>query len=123
MRRAISTPSALSARTRSSSESGFCGGSAAISARIRALTACAECVASPSPPPTAVVKKNFISSRPRGVAMNLFAVTRLTVDSCTPTASATAFSVIGLSPATPCAKNRACARTISAATVTMVRAR
>ena len=50
----------------------------------------------PSTRPSAVVKKYFISNRPRGVEMYLLEVTRLTVDSCMSIASATSFSVIGL---------------------------
>ena len=40
-----------------------------------------------------VVKKYFISNRPRGVCMYLLEVARETVDSCTPIASATVFEI------------------------------
>ena len=41
------------------------------------------------------VKKYFSSKTPRGVIMYLFDVTRLTVDSCMPMASATALRLSG----------------------------
>jgi hypothetical protein len=49
----------------------------------------------------AEVKKNFISNTPRGVARYLLEVTRLTVDSCMPTASATVFRFRGRRCSTP----------------------
>ena len=47
------------------------------------------------------MKKNFISNTPRGVAMYLLEVTRLTVDSCMPMASATVFRFSGRRCSTP----------------------
>ena len=49
----------------------------------------------------AAVKKNFISNTPRGVAMYLFEVTRLTVDPCMSIASATVFRFSGRRCSTP----------------------
>ena len=48
---------------------------------------------SPSVPAMAVVKKYFISNRPRGVSMYLLEVTRLTVNSCMSMVSATDLQV------------------------------
>ena len=70
-----------------------------------------------------MVKKYFISNRPRGVEMYLFEVTRLTVNSCMSIASATSFSVMGLRNAMPRCRNSSCWRTISVATLRMVCAR
>ena len=56
---------------------------------MRCRTASAECSSPPVDEASAVVKKYFISNSPRGVAMYLFEVTRLTVDSCISMASAT----------------------------------
>ena len=59
------------------------------------LTASAEW---DSPPPAEgieEVKKYFNSNMPRGVETYLFEVTRLTVDSCMPIASATVFRFRG----------------------------
>ena len=53
-----------------------------------------------------MVKKYFISNRPRGVATYLLEVTRLTVDSCMSMASATSFNVIGLRKAMPRLRKR-----------------
>ncbi len=66
------------------------------------------------------VKKNFISNTPRGVAMYLLEVTRLTVDSCMPMASATVFRLSGRRCSTPKARKPSCWRTISLATLRMV---
>ena len=59
------------------------------------------------------MKKNFISNTPRGVAMYLLEVTRLTVDSCMPMASATVFRFSGRRCSTPKARKASCWRTIS----------
>ncbi len=64
-------------------------------ARMRWRTASAECASPPSVAAIAVVKKYFISNVPRGVAMYLFAVTRLTVLSCISTASAMSRRISG----------------------------
>ena len=69
------------------------------------------------------MKKNFISNTPRGVARYLFEVTRLTVDSCMPMASATVFRFSGRRCSTPKARKPSCWRTISLATFRMVLAR
>ena len=61
----------------------------------------------------AEVKKNFSSNTPRGVAMYLLEVTRLTVDSCMPMASATVFRFSGRRCSTPKARKASCWRTIS----------
>ncbi len=71
----------------------------------------------------AAVKKYFISNSPRGVWMNLCAVARETVDSCTPIASPIIFRLRGLSADTPSTRKASCRRTISVATLRMVRAR
>ena len=71
----------------------------------------------------AAVKKNFISNTPRGVAIYLFEVTRLTVDSCMPMASATVLRLSGRRCSTPKARKPSCWRTISEATLRMVLAR
>ncbi len=71
----------------------------------------------------AVVKKYFSSNVPRGVAMYLLAVTRLTVLSCISTASAMSRRISGRRWATPWRKNPSCRRTISADTFRMVCAR
>ena len=79
-----------------------------------------------SPPPALAidaVKKYFSSNTPRLVAMYLLAVTRDTVDSCMPIASATVFRFSGRRYWTPSAKKASCWRTISVATLRMVRAR
>jgi hypothetical protein len=68
----------------------------------------------------AVVKKYFSSKRPRGEARYLLAVTRLTVLSCSSTASATSRRISGRRNSTPWRKKASCRRTISAATLMMV---
>src|SRR5271170_7008181 len=55
--------------------------------------------------------------------MNLCAVARETVDSCTPIASPIIFKLSGLNPETPSRRKVSCRRTISLATLRMVRAR
>ncbi len=55
--------------------------------------------------------------------MYLLAVTRLTVDSCMEMASATVFRFNGFKWRTPWVKKPSCWRTISCATLRMVRAR
>ena len=57
------------------------------------------------------------------MATYLLEVTRLTVDSCMPMASATCFSVSGRRCSTPKARKASCWRTISPATFRMVLAR
>ncbi len=69
------------------------------------------------------VKKYFISKMPRLVAIDLLEVTRETVDSCMPMASAMVLRFSGLRYCTPRAKKASCWRTISVATFRMVRAR
>ena len=64
-------------------------------------TASAEWAAVPSDEAMAAVKKNFSSNTPRGVAIYLLVVTRDTVDSCIPTASATVLRFSGRKYSTP----------------------
>lgn len=71
------------------------GVSPSTSSRMRSRTASEECNSPPSAELIAPVKKYLSSSMPRGVYMNLFAVTRLTVNSCIPIASATVFRLSG----------------------------
>src|SRR5690606_7814134 len=87
---------------------------------IRWRTASAEWVAPPSDDWIAAVKKNFSSNTPRGVDTYLFDVTRLTVDSCIPIASATVFRFSGRRNSTPKARKASCWRTISDATLRIV---
>src|SRR5262249_43233065 len=65
------------------------------------------------------VKKYFNSKIPRLVAMYLLAVTRDTVDSCMPIASATGLRLGGLRYCTPLTKKPAFLRTISLHTLRM----
>ncbi len=74
-------------------------------------------------PGIAAVKKYFISSVPRLVPIALLEVTRETVDSCMPIASATVFRLSGRRCVTPYMKKPSCWRTISVATFRIVRAR
>ena len=69
------------------------------------------------------VKKYRSSNTPRGVSMYLLAVTRLTVDSCMPMASATVRRLSGRRCRTPWMRKASCWRTISDATLRMVFAR
>ena len=69
------------------------------------------------------VKKYFSSKMPRGVAMYLLEVTRLTVLSCSSVAMAMSRSTSGLSALTPWRKKPSCWRTISRATFRIVVAR
>ncbi len=80
--------------------------SASISCLMRWRTASAECASPPSDAAIAEVKKYFSSKMPRGVAMNLLAVTRETVDLCMPMASATVRRLSGRRCWTPWAKKR-----------------
>src|SRR5580704_14530102 len=123
VRRAITMSATLRRATITSSESTSCGSSASIICLILKRTDSAEC-ASPTPfEAIDVEKKYFISNRPRGVWIYLFEVTRETVDSCMPIASATVFRLSGRKPTTPSMKNPSCRRTISVATFKIVRAR
>ena len=78
---------------------------------------------SPSAEAIAEVKKYLSSNTPRGVAMYLLEVTRLTVDSCIEMASATVFRLSGFRCSMPWVRKPSCWRTISSATRRMVRAR
>ena len=62
--------------------------SRSIISRMRSRTASAECDSPPSSDWIEAVKKYLSSKSPRVVEMYLFDVTRLTVDSCIPIASA-----------------------------------
>ena len=72
---------------------------------------------------SAEVKKYFSSKTPRGVAMYLLEVTRLTVLSCSSVAMAMSRSTSGRSALTPWRKKPSCWRTISRATFRIVVAR
>ena len=101
VRRAISIPSRFNCSTILSSESTPLAGSASMSSRMRWRTASEECASSPSDDAMAEVKKYFSSNTPRGVAIYLLEVTRLTVDSCIEMASATVFRLSGFRWAMP----------------------
>ena len=62
---------------------------------MRWRTASEECDSAPRRPAMAAVKKYFISKVPRLVPIALLEVTRDTVDSCMPIASATVFRLSG----------------------------
>ena len=96
VRRAISIPSPCNISTNLSSERIFFGDSASIRAFIRVRTASAEMAPPPSALALAAVKNYFGSTMPRGGAMNLFEVTRLTVLSCISMASAISRRTKGL---------------------------
>src|SRR3546814_18456315 len=67
-------------------------------------------------------EKQYLSSNsPRAQERYLLLVTRLTVDSCIPIASATWRSVGGRICAPPCSKQTSCCSTIALATLTIVR--
>src|ERR1700730_8858249 len=122
VRRAISTLASLSLTTISSSDRISEGLSRSIICLIRNRTDSAECAALPSCAAIEAVKQYLSSKRPRGVAIYLLEVTRETVDSCTPTASAIVLRSSGRNHSTPCAKNLSCWRTISLETFRIVRA-
>ena len=90
---------------------------------MRKRTASAECAAPPLVVAIEAEKKYLSSKTPRGVIMYLFDVTRDTVDSCMPIASATVRRFSGRRCSTPCVRKASCKRTISEATCRMVRAR
>ena len=90
---------------------------------MRCRTASEEWASTPAAPGIAAVKKYFISKVPRFVPIALFEVTRDTVDSCMPMASAMVLRLSGRRCATPLAKNPSCWRTISLATFRIVFAR
>src|SRR5262245_57389430 len=90
---------------------------------MRCRTASAECDSPPCTEGIEAEKKYFSSNTPRGVETYLFEVTRETVDSCISTASATVLRLRGRSARTPCTKKPSCWRTISLATLRIVRAR
>ena len=96
--------------------------SAPISWAIASLTAEA---AAPSPMAEATPepKKYFSSNSPWSDSRYLFDVTRLTVDSCIPIASATSRRVIGFIALTPWVKKARCRSTMALTTLTIVRAR
>src|SRR5579864_235509 len=123
VRRAMSMPASRSLSTMVSSERTSLDGSASINCLMRWRTASAECASPPWAAAIAEVKKYLSSKMPRLVAMYLLAVTRDTVDSCMPMASATVFKFSGRRCSTPRAKNASCWRTISLETFRMVRAR
>src|SRR3546814_10323778 len=76
---------------------------------MRWRTASAEW-AVPLAPAMAAVKKYFNSKVPRGVAMYLFEVTRLTVDSCISISVAMSRNVSGFMCSTPLRKKASCWR-------------
>ena len=80
--------------------------SASISCLMRWRTASAECASPPSAAAIAEVKKYFSSKMPRLVAMYLLAVTRDTVNSCMPIASAMVLRLSGRRCWTPCSEKR-----------------
>src|SRR5882672_1238152 len=123
VRRAISIPDSRNRSTMVSSERISAGSSASINCLMWWRTASAEWASPPSADAIDAVKKYFNSKLPRLVAMYLLAVTRDTVDSCIWMASATAFKLSGRRCATPWVKKPSCCRTISVATLRMVRAR
>src|SRR5580692_10286097 len=88
VRRAMFTPSAVSSATMRSSDRISVAFSFSIISRMRSRTASAEWDSAPFIDWIAAVKKYFISNIPRGVAIYLLEVTRLTVDSCIVIASA-----------------------------------
>src|ERR1700730_770084 len=122
VRRAISTLASLSLTTIAASDRICEGLSWSIICLIRNRTDSAECAALPSCAAIEAVKKYLSSKRPRGVAIYLLEVTRETVDSCTPTASAIVLRSSGRNHSTPWAKNLSCWRTISLETFRIVRA-
>ena len=81
-------------------------------ARRRSVRGCGSAPTRPNarrrraPPAIDEVKKYFSSNRPRGVAMYLLVVTRLTVLSCMPIASAMSRRISGRSGCTPWRKKR-----------------
>ena len=77
---------------------------------MRKRTASAECASPPREAAIDEVKKYFSSKSPRGVAMYLLVVTRLTVLSCMPIASAMSRRINGRSDCTPWRKNPSCWR-------------
>ena len=102
--RAISIPSSARRATILSSDSGILGRSAAIILRMRACTAVAEKASPPSAAWIAELNSARISITPRSQATNLPAVTRLIVDSCKPSRSATERWVSGRSASGPRSK-------------------
>src|ERR1019366_5796324 len=122
VRLAMSILTAFSLVTIASSESICPGLSRSISCLIRNHTDSAEWASPPSRAEIEAVKKYLSSKRPRGVAIYLLEVTRDTVDSCTPTASAIVLRSSGRKYSTPCAKKLSCWRTISLDTFRIVRA-
>src|SRR5690606_38095972 len=118
--RAMSIPVPRNISTMRSSDSTASGGSWSISALIRYRTASAECASPLRERGIAVVKKYFSSNSPRGVAMYLFDVTRLTVLSCMSMASATSRRISGRRCSTPWWKKASCRCTISVATFSTV---
>ena len=102
---------------------GFVRSSPSIRPRMRKRTASAECASPPREAAIDEVKKYFSSNSPRGVAMYLFVVTRLTVLSCMPIASAMSRRISGRSAARPGGKTRPAGSTISVATLRIVVAR
>src|SRR5690242_2657529 len=101
VRRAMFTPSAVSSDTIRSSDRISRGSSFSIISRMRSRTASAECDSAPFTDWIEAVKKYFNSNRPRGVAMYLLEVTRLTVDSCIEIASAMILRLSGRRCRTP----------------------
>ena len=123
VRRAMSMLASRNRPTIASSDSTPSGASPSISCLMRWRTASAECASLPYCAEIAAEKKNFISKSPRGVDMYLFEVTRDTVDSCMPIASAMARRLSGRRCCTPWTKKPSCWRTISDPTFRIVRAR
>jgi len=112
----------FSRATIASSERICAGLSWSINCLIRKRTDSAEWASPPSCAAIEAVKKYLSSKRPRGVAIYLLEVTRETVDSCTPTASAIVLRSSGRKYSTPRAKKLSCWRTISLETFRIVRA-
>ena len=121
VRRAMSMPASRSFWTMASSDSTSSGALGvdhlldAVAHRLGRMRVCRR-----ASPEIAAVKKYFISKMPRGVATYLFEVTRETVDSCMPIASATVRRFSGRRCSTPWTRKPSCWRTISVATLRMV---
>src|SRR6266851_2958274 len=123
VRRAISTPSSFNRSTMRSSDNGWWEFSPPTRRRMRERTDSDDTTTPGVRAGSAEVKKYFSSKMPRGVAMYLLEVTRLTVLSCSSVAMAMSRSTSGLSALTPLRKKASCWRTISRATFRIVVAR
>ncbi len=119
VRRAIRMPCPARTVAILLSLSGWRGFSATTSLRIWARTAVEE-RSSPLPVLTWLEKKYLNSNVPRGVSMYFLVVTRETVDSCNPSASATSRSTMGFIASSPYSRKFRCSSTIFEATFNTV---